>query len=57
MRELKIPLLILAIAIGAMELNTAQAAPVAVSGQLGAIADSLSLVEKTQYVFGGKEYC
>jgi hypothetical protein len=42
---------------GAIIMNTAQAAPVAVSSQLGAIADRLSPIEKTQFIIGGREYC
>ncbi len=50
----------LAAAIGAATalISTAQAAPAGtVAGQLGAAADSLSLIEKTQFLFGGQEYC
>jgi hypothetical protein len=57
MRELKTLLLILAIATATMEVNTVQAAPVSASVQLGTVADSFSLIEKTQYVSGGKQYC
>ena len=50
----------LAAAIGAATalISTAQAAPAGtVAGQLGAATDSLSLIEKTQFLFGGQEYC
>jgi hypothetical protein len=36
---------------------TAQAAPAGLSGQLGAAADSLNMLEQTQYIYGGRRYC
>ena len=50
--------LVVAAAVGAgtAGINTAQAAPVGNSG-LGAAGNSLSLVEKTQFFFGDREYC
>ena len=36
---------------------TAQAAPAGLSGQLGAAADGLNMVEQTQYIYGGRRYC
>jgi hypothetical protein len=50
--------LVVAAAVGAgtAAINTAQAAPAGNSG-LGAAGNSLSLVEKTQFFFGEKEYC
>ena len=42
---------------GTIGMSTAQAAPVAISSQLGAVADSLNMIQKTQFIFEGKEYC
>src|SRR5512141_3249552 len=36
---------------------TAQAAPADLSSQLGAAADSLNMLEQTQYIYGGRRYC
>ena len=36
---------------------TAQAAPAGLSSQLGAAADSLNMLEQTQYIYGGRRYC
>jgi hypothetical protein len=36
---------------------TAQTAPAGLSGQLGAAADSLNMLEQTQYIYGGRRYC
>jgi hypothetical protein len=51
--------LVVTIAMGASTtaMNSAQAAPGSMSGQLGAAGNSLRLVEKTQFFFGGHEYC
>ena len=48
--------LIAAAALGAATL-TAQAAPLSQSGQLGPAAGTLNLIEKTQFVWGGRNYC
>ena len=42
---------------GTFGMMTAQAAPFAVAGKLGAAANRLSLIEKTQFIFEEKEYC
>jgi hypothetical protein len=41
---------------GGMLSGTAQAAPASLSGQLGAI-DSLSPIEKSAYIYGGRSHC
>jgi hypothetical protein len=37
--------------------GTVQAAPAGPSGQLGAAADGLNMMEKAQFIFGGRRYC
>jgi hypothetical protein len=44
-------------AAGATMVGTAQAAQVGQTGQLGIAASGLNLLEKSQFYFGGREYC
>jgi hypothetical protein len=44
-------------AAGATMVGTAQAAQVGQTGQLGIAASGLNLLEKSQFFFGGREYC
>jgi hypothetical protein len=46
-----------AIGVGTTFISTAQAAPAGMSGQLGVAANSINLIEQTQFFFGEKEYC
>ncbi len=59
LKKLSIVLTVAAAALGAGTIltSTAQAAPAGQSGQLGAAADTLNMIEKTQFFFGGREYC
>jgi hypothetical protein len=47
----------LASLIGAATMTTAQAMPAGLSAHLGDAAVGLNMVDKTQYVFGGRRYC
>jgi hypothetical protein len=51
--------LVLAVAVttGTILLGSAQAAPLALPGQLGAAADTLNIIERAQYVYGGRRHC
>jgi hypothetical protein len=49
--------LVAALGAGTTLTVTAQAAPGGLSGQLGAAADSLNMLEQTQYIYGGRRYC
>ena len=42
---------------GTIVMNTAQAAPASMASELSAAANGLNLVEQTQFVFEGREYC
>lgn len=42
---------------GAITMSTVQAAPAAISNGVRVAADSMNVVEKTQFVFGGRQYC
>lgn len=58
MKKVRLVLLVTAaIGTGTIMVSTAQAAPAGMSGQLGAAADRLNLVEQTQFIFEGREYC
>jgi hypothetical protein len=58
MKNLGIALVVaVAMGTGTTVINTAQAATTGMSGQLNAAADSLNLVEKTQFFIGSREYC
>ncbi len=58
MKKLGIALVVVvAMGAGTTVINTAQAATTGMSGQLSAAADSLNLVEKTQFFIGSQEYC
>jgi hypothetical protein len=46
-----------ALSAGAMMSATAQAAPVGPFGQLSVAADNLNLIEKAQYIYGGRRHC
>jgi hypothetical protein len=55
MRKIELALLVTTAITAGMIMTTP--AHATLGGQLGAAADSLNLIEKTQFVFGGKEYC
>ena len=55
MKEIRLAFVVVAMMGSAMSI--AQAMPGTVQGQLNAAADSLNLVEKTQFFIGSQEYC
>lgn len=58
MRKLGVVLLLAAVfGLGAISLRTAQAAVAGPSSQLGAAADTLGAVEKTDFIYGGRAHC
>ena len=48
---------VLVVTLGVGTIATAQAMPAGSSAQLGAAAEGVNMVEKTQYVYGGRRYC
>lgn len=48
---------VLVATLGVGTIATARAMPAVSSAQLGAAAEGFNMVEKTQYIYGGRRYC
>lgn len=57
MRKFALTLAAVALSASALMIGKADAMPLGATSPLGSAADELSIVEKSQYVWGGRRYC